>query len=188
MFANGYTFHRSHWPYSLNDRLLTPDKGRTPYSRRTGEAKTVEHWGQRKLLLSEIEFLMMHATKDTTVVYAGAAPGSHTNFLSGGLFPHVNFVLVDPANFDAWQTDRIEIRQEYFTEKVAKELAATRAEGMRLVFISDIRSTDHKMSHEEQEERILLDMRMQQEWVRQMQPDAAMLKSACRTITARHQH
>lgn len=36
-------------------------------------AKTVEHWGQRKLLLSEIEF------------YAGAAPGTHIDLLAWSL-------------------------------------------------------------------------------------------------------
>ena len=38
-------------------RILPEDYEREKYRRRQGEVKTVIHWGQRKLLLSEIEFL-----------------------------------------------------------------------------------------------------------------------------------
>jgi hypothetical protein len=38
-------------------RILDDNSPRLPYRRRQGERKTVIHWGQRKLLLSEIEFL-----------------------------------------------------------------------------------------------------------------------------------
>lgn len=58
---------------------------------------------------------------------------------------------------------------------MAREMSASKGEG-RLVFVCDIRSTDHSMSHTEQEERILLDMKMQQDWVRVLQPNASMLK------------
>ena len=44
------------------------------------ERKTARHFGQRKLLISEIEFLTMHARFNDTVVYAGAAPGTHIDF------------------------------------------------------------------------------------------------------------
>eukprot|EP00961_Rhodomonas_salina_P002887 39493-Rhodomonas_salina.1 len=57
-----------------------------PYRRRQGEEKTVVHWGQRKLLLSELEFLTAHGAAGATVVYAGAAPGTHTRYLLE-LFP-----------------------------------------------------------------------------------------------------
>ena len=40
-------------------RILTDDFPRTPYRRRTGENKTTVHFGQRKLLLAEIEFLTL---------------------------------------------------------------------------------------------------------------------------------
>ncbi len=57
------------------------------------------HWGQRKLLMSEIEFLTLHATPGCVVVYAGAAPGLHCAFLSD-MFPEVRqFILVDPSPF-----------------------------------------------------------------------------------------
>ena len=59
----------------------------------------MEHWGQRKLLFSEIEFLTLYGHLAKTVVYAGAAPGTHINYLSKELFPEHKWVLVDPAPF-----------------------------------------------------------------------------------------
>lgn len=61
------------------------------------------HIGQRKLLLTEIQFLTDICIKipigDIHVVYAGAAPGHHDHLLST-MFPRVRFILVDPRMFD----------------------------------------------------------------------------------------
>jgi len=58
------------------------------------------HIGQRKLFLTELQFLVEDVPRDTDaiIVYAGAAPSSHTGFLSD-LFPRARFVLVDPNPF-----------------------------------------------------------------------------------------
>jgi len=56
------------------------------------------HIGQRKLFLSELQFL----SKNTTIkycIYAGSAPGHKTHYLSS-LFPHIKFILIDPNRFD----------------------------------------------------------------------------------------
>src|SRR6185312_13213560 len=56
---------------------------RRKYQRRGWDnKKTIRHWGQRKLLLSEILFLTRWGHLGKTVVYAGAAPGSHIPYLS----------------------------------------------------------------------------------------------------------
>lgn len=55
------------------------------------------------------------------MVYAGAAPGTHTNYLAD-LFPTISFLLVDPSDFYAKPTDRIQIRQEFFTDEICDEL------------------------------------------------------------------
>lgn len=59
----------------------------------TGEKKSVVHWGQRKLLLHEIELLTQCVSLQdkALLVYAGAAPGAHITFLAS-LFPSVSFV------------------------------------------------------------------------------------------------
>jgi hypothetical protein len=123
--------------------------------RRQHHFKSVEHWGQRKLFFTELEFLLMYASHThththvcvdvgsdrkakrrrmgeedenqeerdreddkheeveegtITFLYAGAAPGTHIAYLSA-LFPHVHFILVDPAEFTVKATDRITIHQ-----------------------------------------------------------------------------
>ena len=63
------------------------------------------HVGQRKLFLTEIQYLTNYfikypeqMKKTVYVVYAGAAPGHHTYLLSS-FFPNVVFILVDPNKF-----------------------------------------------------------------------------------------
>ena len=171
VFANGRPFRRAALPFSLLDRCAArcADDGslipRTSYARRQGEVKTVEHWGQRKLLLSEIEFLTMYGHLAHTVVYAGSAPGTHLNYLSQELFPEHRWILIDPAPFDAKETPQIEIRQCFFTDDIAKEF-----QGKNIIFICDIRSMEEWQSSEEKEERVHADMVWQQKWVEIMQP------------------
>ena len=71
---------------SRNDVMFTrelhPDAPRLPYRRRRGEHKTVIHWGQRKLLLSEIEFLTVFRGSGDCVLFAGSSPGTHVAYLA----------------------------------------------------------------------------------------------------------
>jgi len=174
-------------PISKLERILSDTANTKTYKRRTNEKKTVNHWGQRKLLLSEIEFLTLYTEPDTkythflkkseqkyttTVVYAGAAPGTHTEYLAS-LFPMIKFVLVDPSNFIAKSGAQIEIRQSFFTDEIAKEFA----DKPNVLFISDIRSADWKvMNEEEVEQTVENDQIMQMKWVLLMNPIASMLK------------
>ena len=62
------------------------------------------HLGQRKLFLSELQYLTniwKNLNPDEThyVVYAGAAPSNKTHFLAT-FFPNIKFILVDPAKFE----------------------------------------------------------------------------------------
>jgi len=153
-------------------RILLPDAPRLPYRRRKDEVKTVIHWGQRKLLMSEIEFLSNNAEGQEIVVYAGAAPGTHISLLSR-MFRGLKFVLVDPAPFSIQKNDNVEIRQEMFTDEIAKEFARKES----VLFISDIRSADwSQISEEECDQRIYQDMILQKRWHETIKPKASMLK------------
>jgi len=136
------------------DGMVTPTTRTTKYRRRSGEVKTVEHWGQRKLLFSEIAFLLRYADADLhrvqQVLYAGAAPGNHTNFLSD-LFPQMRFHLVDPAPFSAKPTDKITLENAFFTQETA-----TAWTGRTDLFISDIRAITWSMSDAEKEAQAFL--------------------------------
>jgi len=156
------------------NRLLPPDAPGQEYRRRQGESKTVIHWGQRKLLLSEIEFLTKFGVPGATVVYAGAAPGTHTKYLME-LFPELKFVLVDPAPFSKKlkEVPQCLLRQEFFTDELAQQYAGCD----KVLFVCDIRSCDHKLICDlEVEVKILEDMQAQQRWHDIIQPLKSMLK------------
>lgn len=161
-------------------RVLLPDAPRRSYRRRRDELKTVVHWGQRKLLLSEIEFLTQHGSQCERVIYAGAAPGTHIKFLSI-LFPHLQWILVDPAEFKISSSEhpKIDVRQEYFTSELAERLRNKDSElcDAKLLFISDIRTGyDGIQDASVVDNMVAEDMKRQQDWVRVLRPAKAMLK------------
>ena len=161
------------------ERLLLPNAPMTPYRSRKDERKTVLHWGQRKLLMSEIEFLTMAMPpleKRCVVIYAGAAPGTHVKTLSW-MFPEHRFVLVDPAQFTVHADgDRIITRQAFFSDELAGELK-DEYEGWHVLFVSDVRSTDPVLDDKVENERcIKRDMDAQAGWHRRLRPFKSMLK------------
>eukprot|EP00160_Parvularia_atlantis_P021439 Unigene9301_Nuclearia_a/m.28401 Unigene9301_Nuclearia_a/g.28401 ORF Unigene9301_Nuclearia_a/g.28401 Unigene9301_Nuclearia_a/m.28401 type:complete len:403 (-) Unigene9301_Nuclearia_a:102-1310(-) len=155
------------------ERVLRDDAPRAPYRRRRDEAKTVIHWGQRKLLMSEIEFLTRFRRPDRAplrVLYAGAAPGTHLRLLSS-LFPEVSFVLVDPAPFTVAGTARMQLLQEPFTDNVALRYSGSG----ELLFISDVRTAQSE-DDAASEAAVQADMRAQMHWHALLRPRASMLK------------
>ncbi len=165
----------------INDIQRILDSERDPsqeYKRRIGEIKTVIHFGQMKLLLSEIEFLTLYSKPNDHVIYAGAAHGNHINFLSL-LFPYVIFTLIDPNPFVCKENCKIRIINDYFTNKMAEEMK--NEFGEKILFISDIRTAKWEIGQtpEQQmqvERDVKKDMDMQQEWVRLLGYPKSMLK------------
>jgi hypothetical protein len=160
-----------------------PGSPQLPYRRRHGEVKSVCHWGQRKLLLSEIEFFSEYGSSQipTFVIYAGAAPGHHIPLLAD-MFPNLHFLLVDPSPFEIEETDRIHIRNEFFSEELARQLSkgfigsnldahkknspsdcqTPNLGEMTMFFISDVRTADWTlMSSEEVDQAIIEDLHAQ---------------------------
>ena len=82
------------------------------------------HWGQRKLLLTEIDFLnqvMSDRNEKIDIIYAGAAHGTHIPILFG-FFPNIRLHLYDPAVFDMKleplvKAGKITINEFYFEKK-----------------------------------------------------------------------
>ena len=173
--------HQSEHPPVTNipfNRILTHDAPRKEYRRRTEELKSTVHWGQRKLLMSEIEFLLLlqKKQKKCIVIYAGAAPGTHVKILAD-MFPSHTFILVDPAPFTVRpERGRIIILQEMFTDDLAYRLAA-QYHSTLLLFISDVRSCDPDFHPEHiHNERIAADMNAQARWHGILRPFKSMLK------------
>lgn len=165
------------WPLSLNGelpRVLTSDMPRLTYEPRRGASRTIQHWGQRKLLLSEIEFLTHFGSSEFAVLYAGAAPGTHIGYLAHTLFPQYSFVLVDPNRFDVSEADfeNVHIINDFFTSEMAEKFAH-----LRTLFISDIRTANpHTMTPSEVEVRVKMDNVWQERWHAILRPRASMLK------------
>ena len=78
------------------------------------------HFGQRKLLITEIMFLTLkaHPKKEYTIIYAGAASNSKYPVLYE-LFKMCRFILIDPNPFskNVTMTEHI-----YFPPRTATEL------------------------------------------------------------------
>lgn len=132
--------------FTESDTLLLPTDPRLAYQK--GTPKTSIHYGQLKLLISEIYFLTLYSSPQAniTVVYAGAAPGIHIAALSY-LFPTITFHLYDPAHFKIKPSDRIKLYNQFFTEETARQWAEwkkTQTGNWQLFFISDIRSIDEE--------------------------------------------
>lgn len=126
--------------FTASDLIINRNSQKEKYRQRTGEEKKSVHWGQRKLLLSEIEFFTLYWNRNEIpnplCVYAGAAPGTHISLLSL-LFPEFKFHLYDPRNFNIQPNDKISIFNEYFTNEVALRYAGRND----VFFVSDIRTS-----------------------------------------------
>ena len=186
-------------------RVLPSNMKRKKYHQRTKKTKNVIHWGQRKLLLSEIEFLTKYYKKfdyqvsenqtgsnyshNTSiiekaelppiyVIYAGAAPGTHILYLSK-LFPNVYFELYDPRKFSnkLKNCQRIKTHEQYFTEDIASEWKSEDHKDKTILFISDIRTCDIEiMNSDKIEECIKIDNQSQKDWYYIIKPELSMFK------------
>jgi cap3/cap4 methyltransferase len=92
-----------HWsgppPRVLHDAPVR----RQPYRRRKGEVKCAVHWGQRKLLMSEVQLLLPPYgngfQRRYLIVYVGSAPGGHLEYLDRLFDSRHSWHLVDPGAF-----------------------------------------------------------------------------------------
>lgn len=102
------------------------------YRSRTSDIKTAIHWGQRKLMLSEIQLLSLYAKENVSyhIVYAGSAPGSHLGFLDDMFHKQKHtWELVDPGQFDRavlGPRPNFLLRNEFFTNATAYGICANR--------------------------------------------------------------
>lgn len=135
-------------PITTLGRFIDDTVPRMTYSRRDDVSIGKFHWGQYKLLLSEIEFLSYARRvfgfdileQIDCVVYAGSANGLHIVLLAD-MFPEVHFHCWDPSKFapplHAYaekHPDRVTLFNALYTEEVARTYA-----DKKTLFISDVR-------------------------------------------------
>lgn len=154
-------------------RQLSKDARELPYQLLDSKKAVSLHLGQRKLLLSEIEFLTTHGHKADLVVYAGAADGKHISILMR-FFPDHTFHLYDSQAFHLnlikleQKNTNLTLFKRYFTNQDARNY-----KDRSTLFISDIRTVGLK---ESMEYIVPVDMENQKNWYLLMEPQAAILK------------
>jgi 2-polyprenyl-3-methyl-5-hydroxy-6-metoxy-1,4-benzoquinol methylase len=170
-------------------RIVTDKIPRKKYHRRNREVKNTLHWGQRKLLLSEIEFLTLFLQSETYlknpekpvyIIYAGSSPGTHIKYL-WKLFPKVYFVLYDPRDFDPIltnePTEHIQTHVQLFLDETAEEWVSSEHADKHILLVSDIRTAEPEtMEKDEVERHIYQDNSWQKQWWMIMEPAMAMFK------------
>jgi hypothetical protein len=161
---------------------LSDSSPRLKYVNRPLNEKRNVHWGQRKLLLSEIQFLTdygedeIDSSNPPIVLYIGSAPGTHLISLVN-LFPDYEYHLYDPREFDPHLFELPEIKSlnnMFFSDDEAKRWRET---NRIIYFISDIRTADYTtMSKLEFEDAVIQDLERQSNWVKIIQPTESLLK------------
>lgn len=167
-YAHHHDASSSLWS-SQNPPLFVSDDCKLPYRRRRGEVKTSIHWGQRKLLCAEVEFLMQNSNGGEIVVYVGSSPGHHISFIAE-LFPALSFSLFDPRTMSSQLPKNCTFSQQCFTDDIAINMRRSQASS-KFIFISDIRSTETQSN-----EQIIVDMKNQMNWHTILNPIASLLK------------
>ncbi|EKX32608.1 hypothetical protein GUITHDRAFT_43190, partial [Guillardia theta CCMP2712] len=145
---------------------------RRVYFPRDSSEKTTRHWGQRKLLMCEIKFILDHCNPGIReVLYIGA----HLLVIAD-LFPDLHFTLIDPSPFHSGilaMNARFRVINRLFDESMAEEYKGR----TDLLVISDIRSANYRReSTDENELKIHRDMALQAVFVKIINPAAAILK------------
>lgn len=174
--------------------LVSPEK-RRPYGYDDATEKNV-HYGQLKLLLSEMYLLSKHRDllpKSYVLIYVGSSPGYHIPFLVDCLPEISHCHCYDQANTPLRDNDRFTLHRHYFTDEDAYRHSEM---GEDIVLISDIRSEDHdvvktrveermrgmdpkvikKEAEDEMERSIWDNMQSQQRWMHIMRPLLSLLK------------
>ena len=139
--------------------------------------KTVVHWGQLKMFVVLLLFLVkkVDMKKTTHIIYPGSARGDNILLLMR-MFPNTLWYLVDPNPFHPelyGHKQTKEIRNEYFTDKLAEEYGKKfKNRDFPLLFISDIRESP-------EDKDVIEDNESQAKWHVEMKPDFSYLKFRC---------
>jgi hypothetical protein len=165
--------------FTRDDYILRSDTPTAQYKRKSNRNNV--HWGQRKLLVGEVQFIIYFVDLDIkdpiNIVYAGAAPGTHINILLE-MFPFDNllFHLYDKGDYNAFnikESERVKIHDKYFDNSDAEIWSREN----NVYFISDIRAVNYRdMSKEDNEIGIWNENLQQRKWIEIMKPKRAQLK------------
>lgn len=130
---------------------------------------TTEHWGQRKLLVTEIEFLTQFARNGKyLVIYIGFSQGLYINYLCD-LFPNVDFVLIGTRQITCEKSSRVQIRSGELIDDWIKLYSKS---DKNLLLICDIHTFGPR---KDMDECIQRDLENQISWHSKLKPIASLL-------------
>jgi len=175
--------------FDENDWVTFGDgDGTHEYHERKYELKKAAHYGQLKLLTTELQFFNKYwnpsKVPEPLCVYVGAAPGTHIAVLSR-LYPGIQFHLYDAGNAfdDILRSDEFSSKIKLFVQYFSEADALKYANRNDVFFISDIRSLSYHTARIENEdtrrkdeETVLNDMKLQMNWYNIIKPVKAHLK------------
>lgn len=166
-------------PFTLTSMALLDSSPKRAYETKERTLSGIVSWGQRKLLMSEINFFNYYYSPtvhpNALVVYIGAARGDHIPVLSD-FFPELSFLLYDPSDFapSVKRHAKIEVKREFFGIDTARYIRSQNS-NRAIFFISDIRTTD-KADNKPGPQNILLDNQLQWESIEALMPVQSLLK------------
>jgi len=133
------------------------------------------HYGQLKLLISEIEFLI-NKNQKLFILYIGAAPGHHLTILSQ-CFPENIFICFDATKFGVNPSNNLIFKRRFFVDYDSEFYASLE----NLLLISDIRGNlsienSEIQSFDKFEEEVSKNLEQQKNWVLDMKPQFSLLK------------
>ena len=163
--------------YSFS-RILNPKSRRMKYI--FSDKKRDIHNGQRKLLMSEIEFLVNNYQEKVIVLYIGASAGVgsiHTYTLIN-MFPEFEYHLYDNKDFfhKLYELKNVTIFKRWFTDDDSKFYA-----NKKVFLISDLRDPDigsakNNKNLNRQNNIVHDDMNIQMKFYMDIKPVSALLK------------
>ena len=165
-------FYKDNFIYKLDDIHTT-----FGYEYTNPKPKTVCHWGQLKLFLATLFFLIkvVKPNKTYNIIYPGSAPGD-TIFLLLDMFPNTYWYLIDPrgCNKHLYKHKQVkEIIKDYFTDEIVnKYVKQFKNDKSELLLISDIRSSPT-------DEGIIFDQDLHIKWHKALQPKYSYFKFRC---------
>ena len=165
-------FYKSNFIYKIDDIHTS-----MTYEYTNPKPITVCHWGQLKLFLTTLFFLInvVKPNKTYNIIYPGSAPGD-TIFLLLNMFPNTYWYLIDPrdCNKSLYNHKQIkEIIKDYFTDEIVnKYVEQFKNDKSELLLISDIRSSST-------DEGIIFDQDLHIKWHKSLKPKYSYFKFRC---------
>jgi len=163
-------------------RILKDSDERKEYVAREKKVTDFMHHGQRKLLISEIEFITTEYHKFNPIdqkilLYIGASTG-HTSvhtYTLAKLFPEIEFHLWDRYDFydKLYKLKNVKIMKRWFTEADSNIY-----QNLNVLLVSDLRNPDIKDTSDSQKtnQRISEDMELQMKFYLDIKPVSALFK------------